>query len=85
MLRFLTGFVLLVLVFSLVHGQSTPLHEAAGLGDDEAVRALLAAGVDINATDEDGNTALYLAAEYEHEAVVEAIPRSFVTDFSVYS
>lgn len=39
-----------------------PLHDAVRAGDVAAVQRLLTAGVDVNAKDKSGNTALYLAA-----------------------
>ena len=63
----------LVLVFSLAHGQSTQLREAARNGDDEAVRALLAAGADVDAKDNDGNTPLFLAVEQDHAIVADML------------
>lgn len=41
---------------------STPLHLAATNPDVSALKALLAAGADVNAKDMDGNTALHMAA-----------------------
>ena len=38
-----------------------PLHRAAGIGNFEAVKALIAHGADVNAADDDGYTALHLA------------------------
>ena len=49
------------------------LHIAAGKGDTAAVKALLAAGVGVNAKDKDGRTALYLAAEKGHTKTVDAL------------
>eukprot|EP00004_Rigifila_ramosa_P025244 TRINITY_DN751_c0_g1_i1.p1 TRINITY_DN751_c0_g1~~TRINITY_DN751_c0_g1_i1.p1 ORF type:complete len:394 (-),score=98.96 TRINITY_DN751_c0_g1_i1:51-1211(-) len=53
-------------------GQSTLL-EPAGTGNLDAVRAALASGADISGTDDDGNTALHLAAKNGHQAVVQAL------------
>jgi len=41
---------------------STPLHLAATNPDVSAVKALLAAGANVNAKDDDGNTPLHMAA-----------------------
>lgn len=46
---------------------------AATSGDVEAARALLQSGVDINAKDRYGQTALMLAAHGGHEALVETL------------
>ncbi len=51
--------------------QSTPLHQAAGNGREEAARALLAAGADAAAADCNGDTPMHRAAEGGHEALVE--------------
>ncbi len=42
-------------------------------GRTEALKALLEAGADVNIGDNDGDTALHLAAEMGHAAVVEAL------------
>jgi beta-lactamase regulating signal transducer with metallopeptidase domain len=46
------------------------LHKAAADGDIEQVISLIAKGVDINARDNEGRTALTLAKEKEHEEIV---------------
>jgi ankyrin repeat protein len=51
----------------------SPLMDAARKGDLFAVRKLLRAGVDVNAMDTDGNTALKCAAESGNIAVVQAL------------
>ena len=42
--------------FSSQRGVTTPLHEAARNGHTEIVQALISAGADLNALDENGNT-----------------------------
>ena len=46
------------------------LHKAAADGDIERVKSLIAKGVDINARDKEGRTALTLAKEKEHKEIV---------------
>jgi len=46
------------------------LHQAVADGDIERVKSLIANGVDINAKDNEGRTALTLAKEKEHEEIV---------------
>jgi len=46
------------------------LHQAAANGDIEQVKSLIAKGVDINARDKEGRTALTLAKEKEHKEIV---------------
>jgi beta-lactamase regulating signal transducer with metallopeptidase domain len=46
------------------------LHKAAADGDIERVKSLIAKGVDINARDNEGRTALTLAREKEHNEIV---------------
>ena len=64
---------LLLLIATPLVAQSTDtrLIEAARSGDSAAVRSLLASGVDVNAADGDGLTALHAAAERGHDEVVE--------------
>ncbi len=51
----------------------TPLHSAARNGSDALVDALLAAGADPAATNDDGVTAADLAREAGHDAIVERL------------
>jgi beta-lactamase regulating signal transducer with metallopeptidase domain len=46
------------------------LHQAASDGDINEVKSLIAKGVDINARDKEGRTALTLAKENEHKEIV---------------
>jgi len=54
-------------------GQRTALHEACTSGELEAVNILLAAGVNLNAKDEYGETPLFKAASAGEDAVVRAL------------
>ena len=49
------------------------LNDASDAGDLSRVKALLAAKADVNATDPDGTTALFLAAQNGHLEVVQAL------------
>ena len=50
-----------------------PLHLAAGKGDMGPLRALIAAGADLDVTSYNGLTPLHLAARQGHASVVEAL------------
>lgn len=52
---------------------NTPLSEAARLGHNEVVQALLVARADVNAKDGDGRTALALAAQGGHDEIVRLL------------
>ncbi len=54
--------VALLLAASIISAQTAPIADAAAAGDLEAVRALLKKGVDVNAAQGDGTTALHWAA-----------------------
>jgi len=54
------------------HG-NTSLIEAARLGHDEVVTALLTAKADVNAKNDEGKTALMLAAEGGHDETVRVL------------
>lgn len=51
----------------------SPLHEAATDGDAAAVQAALTQGVDVNSTDDAGNTALFLAATSQNISALTAL------------
>ena len=50
-----------------------PIHDAARKGDIEAVKQHLAAGMDVNAKDEDGVTPLHETALWGHNEVAELL------------
>ena len=52
---------------------SYPLHEAASIGDVNAVDLLLLAGVDCEARNGKSSTALHMAAQHGHEAVARRL------------
>lgn len=54
-------------------GLGVPLHEAASCGHERNIRLLLAAGADVNAADERGNTALLIAAREGKEKAVAVL------------
>ena len=53
----------------------TPLHWAAFKGHSKVVSLLLDKGADVNATNKDGRTALFMAAGFNHRQVVEILLR----------
>jgi len=56
-----------------ITGTSEDLCRAVRSGDIERVRLLVSAGVDVNAKDKDGNTALHVAAGNGHAEIVELL------------
>ena len=50
-----------------------PIHDAARDGDIAGVEALLDAGVDVNAKEENGMTPLHYAAQYGRKEIVELL------------
>ena len=63
-----------VAVLILIAGaKATPLHSAAEKGDDDQLKALLAAGAKLGARDDRQQTALHVAASFGH---TDAVPRS---------
>jgi ankyrin repeat protein len=70
------GIVLLVLALAVPAGldaAGVPLADAAARGDLVAVRALLAKGADVNATQVDGTTALHTAVVNDHLEIADAL------------
>lgn len=67
-------------------GVTTPLHEAAAIGDHNQVDRLIQAGADPKAVDEAGRTPLHLAAENGHggtcEVLIKAGADATVADLS---
>jgi uncharacterized protein len=55
------------------HDGTTVLHRAAGSGQEELVRYLLAKRALVNVQDRSGNTPLHLAAKNGHRAVCEIL------------
>ncbi len=76
--------VYIVAAAALTHGSGplhaqeavSPLIEAAKTQDLDAVRSLLAEGVDVNARQADEATALHWAAHWEHQAMVDLLLRA---------
>jgi ankyrin repeat protein len=54
------------------------LHKAAATGDVETVRALVAAGANLDARDAHGRTALMVAAHFGHHAAAQALIEAIV-------
>mmetsp|Transcript_1659 Transcript_1659/g.5207 ORF Transcript_1659/g.5207 Transcript_1659/m.5207 type:complete len:92 (+) Transcript_1659:571-846(+) len=52
------------------------LHYACGLGDADAVRALISCGAEVDAQDIDGYSPLHIAAGYVHENVIKLLMAS---------
>lgn len=51
----------------------SPLQDAAAIGDVDRVRALIAAGFDVNAEDCEGDSPLHLAIEHGHDEVAAVL------------
>jgi ankyrin repeat protein len=62
-----------MLDFNAINANTYPLHEAARAGNIEAIRALIAAGADVNTQRQDGDTPLHEAAFNGHTEVVQAL------------
>ena len=57
-------------------GPSAPdisIHEAAFKKDIDAIKQILASGVDVNAKDNDGDTALFIATGEGHKEVIKLL------------
>ncbi len=73
----LTGLIGLVFFsFGFSSSVASELLEAARSGDVDAVAELIIAGADLNETTGDGMTAVHLAAQSEHIAILEALLES---------
>ncbi|KAK9090189.1 hypothetical protein Sjap_023366 [Stephania japonica] len=71
-----------ILVYRDLEG-STVLHSAAGSGQVEVVKDLIASFDIITSKDNQGNTALHVAAYFGHSAVVEALVISLPSSISI--
>ena len=60
-----TGVAILFLMLAIFNGPNISIHQAVFDGNIEAVKQHLAAGTDVNAEDEDGDTPLHLATTKE--------------------
>mmetsp|Transcript_2765 Transcript_2765/g.9012 ORF Transcript_2765/g.9012 Transcript_2765/m.9012 type:complete len:262 (-) Transcript_2765:2933-3718(-) len=65
-----------VLVLARDKQQRSGLHYACGLGDADAVRALISCGAEVDAQDIDGYSPLHIAAGYVHENVIKLLMAS---------
>ena len=54
-------------------GKHSSIHEAAAVGDAEGVKEFLAAGTDVNATDERGKTPLDLAIQVKNTEIADLL------------
>jgi ankyrin repeat protein len=61
----------------------TPLHYAAGTGDEEVVKVLLDKGADINAADGSGSTAMDTAAYYNQPGITHMLAEAGTNSFSL--
>lgn len=72
----------------MIHAVVIPLIEAAKDGDSEKVRALIQAGVDLDARDHYDRTALMWAAQYGEQAIMdllmEAGANPYLTDIFLH-
>ena len=71
--RILQLVFLVGLCFFAPPASAQTIHEAAGSGDAAAVRAFVESDTDVDVTNEDGFTALHLAARLGHTEVIEAL------------
>jgi ankyrin repeat protein len=75
-----TAFVLVILlgvaavqIYRYIEARKLNLFEAASSGNALATRRLIARGVDVNARDSDGGTALFYAAGFAHPKVLQLL------------
>ena len=67
------GMMVVLGVFLYATAVAGPIHDAAGAGEVEQVRRLLAEGTDVNAKTDEGNTPLHAAAAWGHRDVVAVL------------
>lgn len=67
---------LMLASFGAAHADVPALIEAAKSGDKATVQSLIRSGVDVNATEPDGTTALHWAAHYGHAEIAQALIRA---------
>ena len=71
------GFVLVIVCARATAGtMEDDLIDAAGNGNIEAVKALLAAGADVNTKNNDGMTALIAATMYKRTEIVQLLKKA---------
>ena len=69
----LSVWIFIILIAAGCTAEPISLIEAASKGDIDTVRTLLAKGADVNAEDNDGNTALMASAKNGHTNIVQVL------------